>query len=738
MAATQDRRIEHAFDRICHMVDKADRVHRDHSETPPLDSHEAWVEEGIRLRELQDLVLRAVEQAERTIRTAAAMKARALAHLGVLADQEAAHAERVPDVVLASSRAVEAAHRSGIAEVATTLRMPAGSVRRAWEDARTTAEEHPRLWKALLEGQVSERHVTVALEELTTLPPEARPTLESEILEKAPTVTAAGLQSFARRRRELHHPESVDVRHRRARAGRHVLLTPPRDGMSTLTAHLPAVAAHAIYNRCTDAAMAARSPEDPRTLSQLRADALMAYALTDSALLVPQNDAGHETPSARVRESARGQASADESGNGPTPAGQASARQASAGGSSVGQASTGKAPGTQTPIGQPPGGHAPADGSAAGQVSTGQVPGTQTRIGQAPAGLTGSQQRMLDAAHAEALGDDDAHAASAACDIDIYGIVPTVAVLVPVDWLAEDPLLHDGTDGPGPDVEHRDAAHGEHREAAHGEHREAVHGELVGAGPIDRDTARALAAQSPSLRRILTDPHTGVPLDMSRSTYRVPSHLRVFAQLRDETCRFPLCRRRAEACDLDHVEAWEEGGSTSASNLAHLCRMHHRLKHAGSWSVQVADDPGTGRLRPSTLIWTSPTGRASTTRAAIGGSNDTSRGTPPADPPTPSQATATTGMIADPRANAPCGPPQASAKDENENDNHDENEHRNDEDENDDEDENQNEGANENEGENENEGGNENNNEDENQNEGSAPSSPPSDAREVPGDPVPF
>ena len=61
-------------------------------------------------------------------------------------------------------------------------------------------------------------------------------------------------------------------------------------------------------------------------------------------------------------------------------------------------------------------------------------------------------------------------------------------------------------------------------------------------------------------------------------------------QLRDETCRFPLCRRRAEACDLDHVKAWEEGGSTSASNLAHLCRMHHRLKHAGSWSVQVADE----------------------------------------------------------------------------------------------------------------------------------------------------
>lgn len=687
------------------MVDKADRVHRDHSETPPLDSHEAWVEEGIRLRELQDLVLRAVEQAERTIRTAAAMKARALAHLGVLADQEAAHAERVPDVVLASSRAVEAAHRSGIAEVATTLRMPEGSVRRAWEDARTTAEEHPRLWKALLEGQVSERHVTVALEELTTLPPEARPTLESEILEKAPTVTAAGLQSFARRRRELHHPESVDVRHRRARAGRHVLLSPPRDGMSTLTAHLPAVAAHAIYNRCTDAAMSARSPEDPRTLSQLRADALMAYALTDSALLVPEHDAGHGTSAARVRESVQDQAAADESETGPTSGGQAPERQASAGWSSVGQASTGRAPGTQTPIGQAPGGQAPPGGSSVGQVPTGQTPGTQTPIGQTSGGLTGTQQRMLEAAHAEALGDDDAHAASTACDIDIYGIVPTVAVLVPVDWLAEDPLLHDGADGPDPEAERQ----------------EAVHGELVGAGVIDRATARALAAQSSSLRRILTDPHTGAPLDMSRSTYRVPSHLRVFTQLRDETCRFPLCRRRAEACDLDHVKAWEEGGSTSASNLAHLCRMHHRLKHAGSWSVQVVDDPGTGRLHPSTLIWTSPTGRASTTRAAIGGSNVTSRGTSPADPTTPSHAMATTGVAADPRANASGAPPHASARNQNENQNENDNQNRN-----------------RNEDEPDNDGENENNNEGENQTQGSTPSSPPSDAGQLPGDRVPF
>lgn len=647
------------------IADESGRDARDRSSAPPPEGHEAWVAEGLRLREVQDLVLRVAEEAERTIRTASAMKSRALSHLGVLADQEAAHAERVDDVTLASSRAVEAAHRSGIAEVATAIHVPEGTVRRAWEDARTTTEEHPALWRALLDGHVSERHVRVALEELTTLPVAARGPLEAEILAKAPTVTAASLHVFARRRRELRHPESVDVRHRRARASRHVLLAPPRDGMSTLTAHLPAVAAHAIYNRCTDAAMAVQAPDDPRTLTQLRADAFMAYALADGALLV--TGSGTPRPSAGPSTDTHGAdlALTDTSGA---------------------DGSSGSGSGSVGVQGHGAAGDAAASNAAPGSEAQGH-------------GAQGRDVRMLEAAYVESLGDDDAHAASAACDIDIYEIVPTVAVLVPVDWLADDAAtttactahrraagappdrtLHDGAlpDGGLSEGALQDGS-ADHCEppcerAQHGNRRDerlvpTPVGEIVGAGPIDREAARALVAQSPSLRRILTDPHTGVPVDMSRSTYRVPAHLRAFTQLRDATCRFPSCRRRAEACDLDHVEAWEEGGATSASNLAHLCRMHHRLKHAGAWSVQVVDDaratrlrdalradeargagsaglpghpghtgrdgvgcesadcdsvgrdgqhgrPG-GRLTPSTLRWTSPTGRTSTTRASL-------------------------------------------------------------------------------------------------------------------------
>lgn len=130
-------------------------------------------------------------------------------------------------------------------------------------------------------------------------------------------------------------------------------------------------------------------------------------------------------------------------------------------------------------------------------------------------------------------------------------------------------------------------------------HEEAP-GVLEGYGPIDADTARRLAAHAPSFSRLLTHPVTGAVLDLDRRSYRVPADLRRWLALRDGGCTFPGCGRRPGACDLDHTIAWADGGETSAANLAHLCRHHHRLKHESRWRVERPDD-GPPR-------WTSPTG----------------------------------------------------------------------------------------------------------------------------------
>ena len=124
---------------------------------------------------------------------------------------------------------------------------------------------------------------------------------------------------------------------------------------------------------------------------------------------------------------------------------------------------------------------------------------------------------------------------------------------------------------------------------------------LEGYGPIDIETARLLAAEAPSLTRLLTHPETGAVLSVGRDRYTIPADLRRWLRTRDGTCRFPGCGRSAWRSDIDHTNDWQYGGETSYDNLAHLCRSHHRLKHLTEWRVENLDE---GMLR-----WTSPIGR---------------------------------------------------------------------------------------------------------------------------------
>lgn len=126
-------------------------------------------------------------------------------------------------------------------------------------------------------------------------------------------------------------------------------------------------------------------------------------------------------------------------------------------------------------------------------------------------------------------------------------------------------------------------------------------GHLEGYGPIDPDAARRLAAHAPSFTRLLTHPVSGAVLDVDRGSYRAPADLRRWLQVRDGTCRFPGCSRRAATCELDHCRDWAaERGPTAHDNLAHLCSAHHHLKHETAWSVEHLDD--------GVLEWTSLTG----------------------------------------------------------------------------------------------------------------------------------
>ena len=122
---------------------------------------------------------------------------------------------------------------------------------------------------------------------------------------------------------------------------------------------------------------------------------------------------------------------------------------------------------------------------------------------------------------------------------------------------------------------------------------------LAGYGPVHPDTVRRLAAHAPGWDRVLTDAFTGTVLAVER--YRPSAQLRRFLGARDETCRFPGCRRPAHRCDIDHTIDAVIGGATEVGNLAHFCRRHHTLKHQTAWVVR--------QIGGGVVEWRGPTGR---------------------------------------------------------------------------------------------------------------------------------
>ena len=124
-------------------------------------------------------------------------------------------------------------------------------------------------------------------------------------------------------------------------------------------------------------------------------------------------------------------------------------------------------------------------------------------------------------------------------------------------------------------------------------------GQLAGYGVLPAQITRALASEG-KWRRFITDPNTGTLLDYGRDSYQPPQDLVDYLIARDRTCRFPGCRQSAARADIDHAEAWEDGGETSAANLGALCRRHHRMKTHGGWKLSSNED--------GSCSWESPDG----------------------------------------------------------------------------------------------------------------------------------
>ena len=103
-------------------------------------------------------------------------------------------------------------------------------------------------------------------------------------------------------------------------------------------------------------------------------------------------------------------------------------------------------------------------------------------------------------------------------------------------------------------------------------------------------------------RVIMTHDADGRILEVGARTRTIPPALRRALQHRDHGCRFPGCSSRFT--HGHHIRHWANGGPTTLSNLALLCRRHHRAIHEDGFQVERLDagelefrDP-RGRLVP--------------------------------------------------------------------------------------------------------------------------------------------
>ncbi|TGN64953.1 HNH endonuclease [Nocardioides eburneiflavus] len=97
--------------------------------------------------------------------------------------------------------------------------------------------------------------------------------------------------------------------------------------------------------------------------------------------------------------------------------------------------------------------------------------------------------------------------------------------------------------------------------------------------------------------------------ELTAQGYKVPADIREQVQLRDRMCVFPFCSRPARRCDVDHIVPWDDDahaegrpqpGPATTSNLACLCRFHHRFKTHSPWRYAM--------VAPGVFEWTSPHG----------------------------------------------------------------------------------------------------------------------------------
>ena len=154
--------------------------------------------------------------------------------------------------------------------------------------------------------------------------------------------------------------------------------------------------------------------------------------------------------------------------------------------------------------------------------------------------------------------------------------------------LLAETALHHGID-PGPPAEHYQVV--VHVDAPVLADAEAPGQSVLEDGVgVSAETSQRLACDA--TRVVMQHARDGRVVEVSARTRTIPPALRRALHHRDRGCRFPGCGVRFG--QGHHIRHWAHGGPTTLSNLALLCRRHHRAVHEEGYQLDRQPD---GELR---------------------------------------------------------------------------------------------------------------------------------------------
>ena len=106
-----------------------------------------------------------------------------------------------------------------------------------------------------------------------------------------------------------------------------------------------------------------------------------------------------------------------------------------------------------------------------------------------------------------------------------------------------------------------------------------------------------VSAETSASRVVMQHGRDGRVVEVAARTRTIPPALRRALHHRDRGCRFPGCVVRFG--EGHHIRHWAQGGPTTLSNLAVLCRRHHRAVHEEGYQLERLPDGELQFRRPN-------------------------------------------------------------------------------------------------------------------------------------------